>query len=74
MLNLGGMTRRIDSRLPAATLAQRLAAMSETELMQAAAKLARRPDGDAACTAVLEELESRVPGPSFDAFIAEIYS
>ncbi len=68
------MTRRIDSRLPAATLAQRLAALSTAQLMDAAAALARRPDGDAACTAVLEELESRVPGPSFDAFVAEIYS
>lgn len=69
-------TTRINSTLPAATLAQRLAAMSTAELMFAARELASR-DGasaDAACTAVLETLESRVSGPSFDAFVAEIYS
>lgn len=68
------MTKRINSNLPAATLTQRLASMSETELMDAAAQLAKRTDGDAACTAVLEELESRVPGASFEAFVTEIYS
>jgi hypothetical protein len=68
------MAKRITSTLPAATLAQRLAAMSETELMFAARDLARRPNGDAACTAVLEALEARVAGPSFEAFVAEIYS
>lgn len=68
------MTKRISSTLPAATLSQRLAAMSETELMFTAAELAKRADGDAACTAVLEELESRVPGPSFEAFVTKIYS
>lgn len=68
------MTKRINSKLPAATLAQRLAALSETELMFAARTLAKRPDGDAACTAVLEVLEARIPGPSFEAFVAEIYA
>lgn len=68
------MAKRINSTLPAATLAQRLASMSETELMFAAAELAKRADGDTACTAILEELESRVSGPSFEAFVAEIYS
>lgn len=67
-------TKRIGSNLPAATLAQRLAAMSDAELMFAARELATRTDGDAACTAVLEALESRVDGPSFEAFVAEIYS
>lgn len=67
-------TKRITGKLPAATLAQRLASMSETQLMFAARDLAKLPDGDAACTAVLEELESRVPGASFEAFVAEIYS
>lgn len=66
--------KRIDSKLPAATLAQRLASLSEAELMFAARELATRPDGDALCTAVLEELESRVEGPSFEAFVQEIYS
>lgn len=67
---------RIGSTLPAATLAQRLAAMSETELMFAARELARKTDdgSDLACTAVLNELEHRVAGPSFEAFVAEIYS
>lgn len=68
------MTKTINSTLPAATLAQRLAAMSDTQLMFAARALATRPDGDVACTAVLEVLEARIPGPSFDAFVAEIYS
>ena len=68
------MSRRINSTLPAATIAQRLAAMSETELMFAARDLAQRPEADAACTAVLEALEARVPGPSFEAFVAEIFA
>lgn len=70
------MTKTISSKLPAATLAQRLASMSETELMVAARKLATSADlgADAACTAVLEELESRAAGPAFDAFVAEIYA
>ena len=68
------MARTINSTLPAATLAQRLAAMSTAELMFAARELAKRPDGDAACTAVLEELEKRAPGAAFEAFVAEIYS
>lgn len=68
------MTKRITGQLPTATLAQRLAAMSETELMFAARELASRPDADALCTAVLEALEARVPGPSFETFVAEIYA
>lgn len=64
----------MNATLPAPTLAQRLAAMSIAQLMFAAAELAKRPDSDAACTAVLEELESRVSGPSFEAFVAEIYA
>ncbi len=71
-------TNRIGSTLPAATLAQRLASMSTAELMFAARELAKRPATDAAadkaCTAVLDHLEKRAPGPSFDAFVAEIYS
>lgn len=66
--------KKISSNLPAATLGQRLAAMSDAELMFAARELATRPDGDAACTAVLEALESRVPGEAFVAFVAEIYA
>jgi hypothetical protein len=68
------MARNINSKLPAATLTQRLASMSETELMFAARELARRSDADALCMAVLECLEARVSGSSFDAFVAEIYS
>lgn len=67
------MKAKINSTIPAATLAQRLAALSETQLMDLAATLAQQPDADAACTAVLETLERRVPGPSFDRFVAEIY-
>ncbi len=69
-------TRRISSKLPAATLTQRLAAMSTAELMFAARELATRTGdaSDTACTAVLETLEARVSGPSFDAFVAEIYA
>ncbi len=70
------MANRINSTLPAATMAQRLASMSTAELMFAARELATRTDAasDRACTAVLDELSSRVSGPSFDAFVAEIYS
>lgn len=70
------MTKRINSTLPAATLAQRLASMSTAELMFAARELAQKTDraSDAVCTAVLEALEARVTGPSFDAFVAEIYA
>lgn len=66
-------SKRISSTLPAATLAQRLASMSETQLMDAATALAADPSKDALCTAVLECLESRVPGASFEAFVAEIF-
>lgn len=68
------MNKTVTSTLPAATLVQRLAAMSDAELMFAAAALAKRPGGDFACTAVLEELEARVPAASFEAFVAEIYA
>jgi hypothetical protein len=57
------MSKRITSKLPAATLAQRLAAMSETELAFAARQLALQPESDAACTA-----------DTFQAFVAEIDS
>lgn len=69
-------TKRISSNLPAATLAQRLAAMSTGELMIAARRLARATDpaSEQACAAALEELEGRAPGAAFDAFVAEIYS
>lgn len=69
-------TNRIGSKLPAATLAQRVRSMSLAELMFAARQLATRTDAgsDTACTAVLEELEKRAPGAAFDAFVAEIYS
>lgn len=68
------MTKRINATLPAATLAQRLASLSCPQLMDAARKLASDCEQDALCTAVLDELERRVPGASFDAFVAEIYS
>ena len=44
--------------------------------MLAARALAVKTDAasDVACIAVLEQLESRVPGPSFAYFVAEIYS
>lgn len=68
---------RITGKLPEATLAQRLRSMSETELMFAARELARKPEQDALCTAVLEALEAR-PGvggsEAFETFVAEIYS
>jgi len=67
---------RIDAILPAATLAQRLAAMSISELMIAARALARKTDesSERACTAVLEEIEKRAPGAAFDRFVADIYA
>lgn len=67
-------SRRINSTTPAATLAQRLASMSETQLMFAARELAKNPAADAACTAVLEALEARAPGAAFEAFVAEIFA
>lgn len=69
-------THRIGSKLPAATMAQRLASTSTADLMLAAAKLAKLEGlaNDAACTAVLDELAKRAPGPAFDAFVQEIYS
>ena len=71
------MSKRITSKLPAATLAQRLAALSETQLMDAARQVAADPKGsDALCTSILEALESRLGGstPAFEAFVAEIYA
>jgi hypothetical protein len=60
--------------LPTATLAQRLAALSLAQLMDAARSLAPDVAQDALCTAVLDELCKRAPGAGFDAFVAEIYS
>jgi hypothetical protein len=70
------MTKRIDGKLPTATLAQRLASMSLADLMFAARQLAQKTDlaSDKACTAVLDELEKRTGGEGFDQFVAEIYS
>lgn len=67
---------KISATLPAATLAQRVACMSTAELMFAAKRLAKATDAasDQACTAILEQLESRAPGAAFDTFVAEIYS
>lgn len=50
--------------------------MSTAELMFAARELATRTGAaaDKTCTAVLETLEARVAGPSFEAFVAEIYA
>lgn len=61
--------------LPPASLAQRARAMSDGELMFAATRLAkgRTAAEDQACIAVLEELEARIPAPTFEAFLAEIY-
>jgi hypothetical protein len=70
------MTKRIRGALPVPTMAQRLASMSTAQLMHAARELARKTDAasDRACAAVLEALEARVAGPSFESFVAEIYS
>ncbi len=67
-------TKRISSTLPAATLAQRLAALSTAQLMFAARELAKDSAQDALCTQLLDALERRAPGAAFDAFVAEIYS
>ena len=70
-------TTKITAKLPAATLAQRVAAMSTGELMIAARRLAPATDAasDQACTAVLEQLEKRIgAGATFDQFVAEIYA
>jgi hypothetical protein len=63
----------ITGKLPRATLAQRLAALSESQLMDLATTLSRDPAQDSLCTTVLETLESRVAGPTFEAFVAEIF-
>jgi hypothetical protein len=68
------MTKTISSKLPQATLSQRLASMSETQLAFAARKLAQQPEQDMICTAVLNELERRISGETFEAFVSEIYS
>lgn len=65
---------RITGKLPKATLAQRLAALSEPQLMDAARKIAADREQDALCTAILSELESRAAGPAFEAFVAEIFA
>jgi hypothetical protein len=68
------MSKTISSKLPAATLSQRLASMSLAELMFAARELAKDTSKDMLCTAVLDELEKRSPGQGFDSFVTEIYS
>lgn len=70
------MSKTISSKLPAATLAQRIASLSTTDLMFAAKKLAKLTDkaSDVACTAILETLESKLSAETFEAFCAEIYS
>lgn len=67
-------SRKINSTLPAATLEQRLASMSECQLMFAARELAKDPAQDVLCTQVLDTIERRAPGAAFDQFVAEIYS
>ena len=66
-------TARIGT-LPAATLAQRLAAMSDIQLAYMAQSLATRTDGDRALTAVLEVLETRLTADMFAEFTAEIFA
>lgn len=61
--------------LPAATMEQRLASLSTTDLMIAARTLAKKTDtaSDSACTAVLDALEKRIAPATFESFTAEIY-
>ncbi len=66
-------SKRITGTLTAATLAQRLAAMSDVQLAQTAEALAKRTDADQALTAVLERLEQRLAPETFAAFVAEIF-
>jgi hypothetical protein len=68
------MAKQITSKLPQATLTQRLASMSETELAFAARELAKDTSKDKLCTAVLEALEKRISAATFEAFIMEIYA
>jgi len=70
-------TKRITGQLPRPTLEQRLAGMSEVDLMIAARGLAKQTElaEQELCTRVLETLEQRVSDPVlFEAFVAEIYS
>jgi hypothetical protein len=62
--------------LPEATMEQRLASMSTTDLMIAARGLAKKTDeaSDRACTAVLDALEKRLPADTFERFTAEIFA
>lgn len=61
--------------LPAATLVQRLASMSDADLMRAARELASKSDlaSEKAAVSVLEELERRMSSHSFETFVASIY-
>ncbi len=68
-------TRRVDSTIPAATLAQRLSSLTESQLMDVAKRLASDTTQDALCTAVLEELETRTrSSDAFHAFVSEIFA
>lgn len=67
------MAKTLSSKLPQATLAQRLASMSETELAFAARELAKDASKDKLCTAVLEALEKRISAATFETFVTEIY-
>ena len=66
-------TNRIGT-LPAATLTQRLRAMSEIQLADAARALVANPEADQVLTAVLETLERRISAPTFEAFVAELFA
>ena len=66
-------TKRIDSTLPAATITQRLAVMSDVQLAQLAETLSKCPDADAALTMILECLEVRIAPDTFAAFLGKIF-
>lgn len=65
---------KITGKLPAPTLAQRVASMSIADLMIGARGLAAQPEHDALCTSLLAELEKRVGFDAVDAFAQEIYA
>lgn len=68
-------TNRITGQLPCATLAQRIASLSTTDLVFAAKALAAKPDTDAVVTEILEAVEARLgAGATFDAVVAEVYA
>lgn len=66
-------SKRITGTLPAATLAQRLASMSDVQLAQTARTLAGQANADRALTSVLEVLETRLSADMFATFTAEIF-